>query len=118
MRRLARASARRYGCWTGRAHRSRSSATWCSSAPTPTSATARPPAWLDALSRAQEILDPATVLYIGHGTPVGLPTTVLHDQKRYPMMIREVVRRLAGGARMTYVLERDSDALAAELAAR
>lgn len=95
-------------------------------------------AWIDALTRAQETLDPAAVLYLGHGSPVGLPSSVLQEQKRYLLMIREVVRRLAqgatelsaeqkkqlvetmttytGGARMTYLLEWGSDALAAELA--
>src|SRR5262249_41121629 len=95
-------------------------------------------AWIDALARAQELLDPAAVLYVGHGSPVGLPTAVLQEQKRYLLMIGEVVRRLArgatelaadqkrqlvevmtaytGGARMTYLLEWGSDALAAELA--
>jgi glyoxylase-like metal-dependent hydrolase (beta-lactamase superfamily II) len=94
--------------------------------------------WLDSLTRAQELLDPATLLYTGHGTPIGHPTSTLQDQKRYLLMIREVVRRLAdgapelseeakarlveimtdytGGAPMTYLLEWGSDALAAELA--
>lgn len=95
-------------------------------------------AWIDALTKAQDLLDPATILYVGHGTPVGLPTSVLADQKRYLFMLREAVRRLAGGAselstaakrelvalmtgytggaRMPYLLEWGSDALAAELA--
>lgn len=95
-------------------------------------------AWIDALSRAQELLDPATVLYVGHGAPVGHPTSVLQEQKRYLLMLREVVHRLAGGAselsdqekvqlveamtaytggaRMTYLLEWGSDGLAGELA--
>ena len=95
-------------------------------------------AWIDALSRAQDLLDPATVLYVGHGTPTGLPTSVLQTQKSYLLMLREVVRRLAagatdltadqkrelvevmtvytGGARMPYLLEWGSDALAGELA--
>lgn len=94
--------------------------------------------WLSCLTRAQEQLDPATILYTGHGTPIGHPISILQDQKRYLLMIREVVRRLAdgapalsdrakaelveimtdytGGARMTYLLEWGSDALAAELA--
>jgi glyoxylase-like metal-dependent hydrolase (beta-lactamase superfamily II) len=94
--------------------------------------------WLDSLTRAQELLDPATIVYTGHGTPVGHPTSVLQDQKQYLLMLREVVRRLAGGAaelsesakaelveimtdytpgaRMSYLLEWGSDALAAELA--
>jgi glyoxylase-like metal-dependent hydrolase (beta-lactamase superfamily II) len=97
-------------------------------------------AWLDALARARETLDPASLLYVGHGTPVGLPTAVLQDQTCYLLMLREVVRRLAGGAgeltaeakrqlvemmtaftggaRMPYLLEWGADALAAELAAR
>lgn len=95
-------------------------------------------AWLESLSRAQRLLDPATVLYVGHGTPVGHPTTVLLDQQRYLLMLREVVHRLAagageltatakeelaevmsaytGGARLGYLLEWGSDAVAAELA--
>jgi glyoxylase-like metal-dependent hydrolase (beta-lactamase superfamily II) len=94
--------------------------------------------WLASLTRAQQLLDPATILYTGHGTPIGHPTSILQDQKRYLLMIREVVRRLAdgapqltddakanlvevmtdytGGAPMTYLLEWGSDALAAELA--
>lgn len=95
--------------------------------------------WIDALNRARDLLDLAAVLYVGHGSPVGHPASVLQDQKRYLLMLREVVRRLAGGAaeltadakkelvelmtdytggaRMPYLLEWGSDALAAELAA-
>jgi glyoxylase-like metal-dependent hydrolase (beta-lactamase superfamily II) len=98
----------------------------------------RTAAWISALTRAQELLDPAAILYVGHGGTTGHPTTVLQEQKRYLLMLREVVRRLAegagtlsteakaqlvaamtaytGGARMTYLLEWGSDALAAELA--
>lgn len=95
-------------------------------------------AWIDALGRAQELLDPATILYVGHGAPVGHSMSVLQEQKRYLLMLREVVHRLAGGAselskdakeqlvaamtsytggaRMTYLLEWGSDGLAGELA--
>lgn len=96
-------------------------------------------AWIDSLTRAQRLLDPVTVLYVGHGTPVGHPTSVLQEQKRYLLMLREVVHRLAagageltapakeelgqvmtaftGGARLGVLLEWGSDAVAAELAA-
>lgn len=94
--------------------------------------------WLSSLSRAQDLLDPATVIYAGHGAPCGHASSVLQYQKRYLLMLREVVRRLAngapdltdaakrelvdimteytGGARMSYLLEWGSDGLAAELA--
>jgi glyoxylase-like metal-dependent hydrolase (beta-lactamase superfamily II) len=97
-------------------------------------------AWIDALTRAQDLLDLAAVLYVGHGSPVGHPSSVLQDQKRYLLMLREAVRRLAGGAgeltadakkelvelmtdytggaRMPYLLEWGADALAAELASQ
>ncbi|MFW6034058.1 MAG: MBL fold metallo-hydrolase [bacterium] len=96
-------------------------------------------AWIDSLTRAQRLLDPATALYVGHATPVGHPTSVLQDQKSYLLMLREVVDRLAegageltaaakeelvetmtaytGGARMSFLLEWGSDAVAAELGA-
>jgi glyoxylase-like metal-dependent hydrolase (beta-lactamase superfamily II) len=51
--------------------------------------------WLAALDKLTGALDGAT-LYPGHGTPgdVGM----LADQRRYLMMYRETVRRLAAGA--------------------
>jgi glyoxylase-like metal-dependent hydrolase (beta-lactamase superfamily II) len=51
--------------------------------------------WLDALDTLAEALDGAT-LYPGHGAPgtVGM----LADQRRYLMMYRETVGRLAAGA--------------------
>ncbi|TDW79549.1 MBL fold metallo-hydrolase [Kribbella sp. VKM Ac-2566] len=51
--------------------------------------------WLMALDTVAEELDGAT-LYPGHGAPGGIG--MLADQRRYLMMLRETVGRLAGGA--------------------
>lgn len=52
-------------------------------------------AWIESLDRAGELIDQSTTLYIGHGDPVGVGA--ISDQKRYLMMLREAVRRIAGG---------------------
>jgi len=51
--------------------------------------------WIESLDRCAGLLDPAATLYIGHGGPVGVDA--LQTQKAYLLMLREVVRRLAGG---------------------
>jgi glyoxylase-like metal-dependent hydrolase (beta-lactamase superfamily II) len=93
-------------------------------------------AWIESLDRTAELLDRSTTLYIGHGPAVGV--TALQDQKRYLLMLREVVRRIAGGsehlepdaadevvhamrdytggAPLEWLLTRGGDAVAAELA--
>ena len=93
-------------------------------------------AWIESLDRTGGLLDPSTTLYIGHGSPVGV--AALHEQRRYLMMVREVVRRLAGksehlepeaaeelvrvmrdytgGAALEWLLTAGCDGLAAELA--
>jgi glyoxylase-like metal-dependent hydrolase (beta-lactamase superfamily II) len=54
-------------------------------------------AWIESLDRAKQLLDPTTVLYIGHGGPsVGIGA--LQEQKAYLLMLREVIRRLSAGA--------------------
>jgi glyoxylase-like metal-dependent hydrolase (beta-lactamase superfamily II) len=92
--------------------------------------------WLAALDTLPAALDGAT-LYPGHGAPGGV--TMLADQRRYLMMYREVVRRLAAGkpaltdaqkaeltevmtrflpgAPLTWMIGLGADAVAAELAA-
>jgi len=52
-------------------------------------------AWLAALDRLERDLQ-GTTLHPGHGGPAG--TEVFAAQRRYLMMFREVVARLAGGA--------------------
>lgn len=95
--------------------------------------------WLASLDRALDIIDPATLLYVGHGSPVAHSKALIQQQKAYLLALREVVQRIAGGAgrldddgkkelveimtaytggaRMPYLLEWGSDALASELAA-
>jgi glyoxylase-like metal-dependent hydrolase (beta-lactamase superfamily II) len=51
--------------------------------------------WLDALDRLSSELS-GVHLYPGHGAPSG--TALLADQRRYLLMYRETVRRLATGA--------------------
>jgi glyoxylase-like metal-dependent hydrolase (beta-lactamase superfamily II) len=55
----------------------------------------RTDAWLRAIDRAEESLDGVRTLYVGHGDPGG--TEVLTEQRRYLLMVREAVRRIAGG---------------------
>jgi glyoxylase-like metal-dependent hydrolase (beta-lactamase superfamily II) len=52
-------------------------------------------AWLDALDRAEEELGKVQTLYVGHGAPGDLG--LLAEQRRYLLMVREAVGRLAGG---------------------
>lgn len=52
-------------------------------------------AWIRALDRADEALASVTRLYVGHGEPT--TTAVLAEQRRYLLMVREVVSRVAGG---------------------
>ena len=50
-------------------------------------------AWLDAIDRAEEALAGVDTLYVGHGTPTGVD--VLADQRRYLLMVREAIGRVA-----------------------
>ncbi|HEX2410385.1 MAG TPA: MBL fold metallo-hydrolase [Solirubrobacteraceae bacterium] len=52
-------------------------------------------AWLRAIDRAEEALAGVQTLYVGHGAPT-IPT-VLSDQRRYLLMAREAIGRVAGG---------------------
>ena len=57
-------------------------------------------AWLAALDRAEEALAGVRTLYVGHGPPT--TPAVLADQRRYLLMAREAIARLAaGGARLS-----------------
>jgi glyoxylase-like metal-dependent hydrolase (beta-lactamase superfamily II) len=51
--------------------------------------------WLDAIDRAEEALAGVHTLYVGHGAP-GVPA-VLADQRRYLLMAREAIGRVASG---------------------
>lgn len=51
--------------------------------------------WLRALERAEESLAGVRTLYLGHGAPMA--PGALAEQRRYLLMVREVVRRVAGG---------------------
>jgi glyoxylase-like metal-dependent hydrolase (beta-lactamase superfamily II) len=52
-------------------------------------------AWLAALDRAEEALAGVRTLYVGHGPPAA--PAVLADQRRYLLMAREAIARVAGG---------------------
>ena len=52
-------------------------------------------AWLRALDRAEEALAAIGTLYVGHG-PLASPT-VLAEQRRYLLMVREAIARVASG---------------------
>jgi glyoxylase-like metal-dependent hydrolase (beta-lactamase superfamily II) len=52
-------------------------------------------AWLRAIDRAEDSLASVRTLYVGHGPPA-VPA-VLADQRRYLLMAREAIGRLAGG---------------------
>jgi glyoxylase-like metal-dependent hydrolase (beta-lactamase superfamily II) len=52
-------------------------------------------AWLRALDRAEEVLAAIRTLYVGHG-PLASPT-VLAEQRRYLLMAREAIARVASG---------------------
>ena len=52
-------------------------------------------AWLGAIDRAEEVLAGVGKLYVGHGPPT-VPA-VLADQRRYLLMAREAIARVASG---------------------
>jgi glyoxylase-like metal-dependent hydrolase (beta-lactamase superfamily II) len=52
-------------------------------------------AWLRALDRAEEALAGVHTLYVGHGPP-GEPA-IFAEQRRYLLMVREAIARVAGG---------------------
>jgi glyoxylase-like metal-dependent hydrolase (beta-lactamase superfamily II) len=52
-------------------------------------------AWLRAIDRAEEALAGVHTLYVGHGA-AGVPA-LLADQRRYLLMAREAIGRVAGG---------------------
>jgi glyoxylase-like metal-dependent hydrolase (beta-lactamase superfamily II) len=52
-------------------------------------------AWLRAIDRAEDTLAAVHTLYLGHGAP-GVPA-VLADQRRYLLMAREAIARVASG---------------------
>jgi glyoxylase-like metal-dependent hydrolase (beta-lactamase superfamily II) len=52
-------------------------------------------AWLRAIDRAEESLGGVRTMYVGHGAPTG--PAVLADQRRYLLMAREAIARVAGG---------------------
>jgi hypothetical protein len=52
-------------------------------------------AWLRALERAEEAPAGVRTLHVGHGVP-GTPA-VLSEQRRYLLMAREAIARVAGG---------------------
>ena len=52
-------------------------------------------AWLRAIDRAEEALAGVRTLYVGHG-PCLVPS-VLADQRRYLLMVREAIARVASG---------------------
>jgi glyoxylase-like metal-dependent hydrolase (beta-lactamase superfamily II) len=54
----------------------------------------RTDAWLRAIDRAEEALAGVHTLYVGHGAPA-VPA-LLADQRRYLLMVREVIGRIAG----------------------
>ena len=52
-------------------------------------------AWLRAIDRAEEALAGLHTLYVGHGAP-GAPAVLAH-QRRYLLMVREAIGRVASG---------------------
>jgi glyoxylase-like metal-dependent hydrolase (beta-lactamase superfamily II) len=52
-------------------------------------------AWLRAIDRAEEVLAGVRTLYPGHGAPAA--PSVLADQRRYLLMAREAIARIASG---------------------
>jgi glyoxylase-like metal-dependent hydrolase (beta-lactamase superfamily II) len=52
-------------------------------------------AWLSAIDRAEDALAGVRTLYVGHGAPT-VPA-VLAEQRRYLLMAREAIGRVAGG---------------------
>jgi glyoxylase-like metal-dependent hydrolase (beta-lactamase superfamily II) len=70
-------------------------------------------AWLRAIDRAVEALAAVRTIYVGHGAPAG--PAVFAEQRRYLLMVREAIGRVAGGraqlsddetARVVSVMER------------
>jgi glyoxylase-like metal-dependent hydrolase (beta-lactamase superfamily II) len=70
-------------------------------------------AWLRAIDRAVEALAAVRTIYVGHGAPAG--PAVFAEQRRYLLMVREAVGRVADGraqlsddetARVVSVMER------------
>jgi glyoxylase-like metal-dependent hydrolase (beta-lactamase superfamily II) len=55
----------------------------------------RTDAWLRAIDRAEDTLAAVRALYVGHGAP-GAPA-VLAEQRRYLLMVREAIARVANG---------------------
>jgi glyoxylase-like metal-dependent hydrolase (beta-lactamase superfamily II) len=55
----------------------------------------RTEAWMRAIDRAEEALAGVRTLYVGHGAPA-VPA-VLPDQRRYLLMAREAIGRIASG---------------------
>jgi glyoxylase-like metal-dependent hydrolase (beta-lactamase superfamily II) len=55
----------------------------------------RTDAWLAAIDGAEEALAGVDTLYVGHGPPAG--PAILADQRRYLLMAREAIARVAGG---------------------
>jgi glyoxylase-like metal-dependent hydrolase (beta-lactamase superfamily II) len=51
--------------------------------------------WLGTLDRAEAVLGRRSTLYVGHGPPA--TPAVLAAQRRYLLMVREAVRRIARG---------------------
>jgi glyoxylase-like metal-dependent hydrolase (beta-lactamase superfamily II) len=62
-------------------------------------------AWLRAIDRAEEALAGVRILYVGHGAPTG--PAALSDQRRYLLMAREAIRRVAGGR--AHITEDEAD---------
>jgi glyoxylase-like metal-dependent hydrolase (beta-lactamase superfamily II) len=52
-------------------------------------------AWLRAIDRAEDTFSAVRTLYLGHGAPGA--SAVLADQRRYLLMAREAIARVAGG---------------------
>ena len=52
-------------------------------------------AWLEAIDRAEDALAHVRTLYVGHGAPAA--PAVLAEQRRYLLMAREAIARVAGG---------------------
>jgi glyoxylase-like metal-dependent hydrolase (beta-lactamase superfamily II) len=55
----------------------------------------RTEAWLEAIDRAEDSFAGVRTLYVGHGPPA--TPDVLAEQRRYLLMAREAIRRVAGG---------------------
>ena len=88
-----KARAKPSGYWT--AATQPSWATWPSTARTPTWPTRTRTPGSRAIDRGEEALAGVGTLYVGHGPPA-VPA-VLADQRRYLLMAREAIARVAGG---------------------